>query len=76
MMCGHPGYGGVKQALEYIKEKGTIKDLPGVIGFEEFAGLVKLDKIRDLESRYLTEEEIALRYQGREGLEKAKSEHH
>ena len=67
---------GVKQALEYIKEKGTIKDLPGVIGFEEFAGLVKLDEIRDLESRYLTEEEIAMRYQSRDGLEKAKPELH
>ena len=62
--------------MEYIKEKGTIKDLPGVIGFEEFESLVKLDKIRDLESRYLTEDEIALRYQGRDGLEKAKKELH
>ena len=62
--------------MEYIKEKGTIKDLPGVIAFEEFESLVKLDKIRDLESRYLTEEEIALRYQGREGLERAKKELH
>ncbi len=67
---------GVKQALGFIKEIGTIKDLPGVISFEEFAALVKLDKIRDLESRYLTEEEIAARYQGRKGLEKAKTEQH
>lgn len=67
---------GVKQALEYIKEKGTIKDLPRVISFEEFASLVTLNKIRDLESRYLTDEEITMRYQGREGLEKAKSEQH
>lgn len=67
---------GVKQALEYIKENGTIKGLPGVISFEEFANLVALDEIRDLESRYLTDEEISMRYQSRDGLEKAKAEHH
>ena len=67
---------GVKQALEYIKENGTIKGLPGVISFEEFANFVALDEIRDLESRYLTDEEISMRYQSRDGLEKAKAEHH
>lgn len=67
---------GVRQALEYIKTKGTIRDLPNVLTFEEFTELVKLDKIRDLESRYLTEDEIAFRYKDRGGLEKAKAERH
>jgi methylisocitrate lyase len=67
---------GVKQALEYIKAKGTIKDIPNVLTFEEFTELVRLDKIRDLESRYLTEDEIAFRYRDRGGLEKAKAERH
>ena len=67
---------GVRQALEYIKAKGTIRDLPNVLTFEEFTELVKLDKIRDLESRYLTEDEIAFRYKNRGGLEKAKAERH
>ncbi|HHV57951.1 MAG TPA: isocitrate lyase/PEP mutase family protein [Firmicutes bacterium] len=67
---------GVKQALEYIKAHGTIRDLEGVLSFAEFTDLVGLDKIRELEARYLTEEEIALRYGGREGLASAAAEHH
>ncbi|BCV26010.1 oxaloacetate decarboxylase [Gelria sp. Kuro-4] len=67
---------GVKQALEYIKAHGSIRDLEGVLSFAEFTDLVGLDKIRELEARYLTEEEIALRYGGREGLASAAAEHH
>lgn len=67
---------GVKAALDYIKQYDTIKDLPGVLSFEEFTDLVDLGKIRSLEGKYLTENEIDHRYGSREGLAKATEERH
>lgn len=67
---------GVKKALEYIKQKDTIRGLEDVISFEDFTDLVGLDRIRKMEESYLTEEEISFRYGGRDGLSEASAKHH
>ena len=67
---------GVKRALSYVFEYGTINGLQEVMEFGEFTDLVRLDKIRELEGMYLSEDEIIRRYGSREGLERAAAERH
>ena len=67
---------GVKRALSYVIEHGTINGLQEVMEFGEFTDLVRLDKIRELEGMYLSEDEIVRRYGSREGLERAAAERH
>ena len=60
---------GMKRAMEVFQESlrtGKAVDHPELaVGFEELNGLLGLDKIKEIEQRYLTENQLAAKYGAR-----------